>query len=106
MLNNRIIPTDYPDFEEFGPAPCSKSDPDAFFPVEFLNDDPKAKPVYRNEKEVKQICSTCPYQLRCLEYALKNPIEQGIWGGTTEYERKKMRRGTLKALRILPSKHK
>ncbi len=106
MFRENIVPADYPNFEEFGPTPCSKSDPDVFFPEEFLNLDPKAKPIYSYEKEAKLLCSECPYKMRCLEYALKNQFEQGIWGGTTEYDRKKLRRVARKALRITPSKRK
>jgi WhiB family redox-sensing transcriptional regulator len=44
---------------------------------------------YDHEKEAKAICAECPYKIRCLEYALKNH-EQGIWGGTTERDRRRI----------------
>lgn len=40
----------------------------------------------------RQICNTCPVKLECLEYALDNPREEGIWAGTTEKDRRNLRR--------------
>ena len=42
--------------------------------------------------EAKRICSTCPVKAECLEFALLRPSVQGVWGGTTEFERLHMRR--------------
>jgi WhiB family redox-sensing transcriptional regulator len=36
-------------------------------------------------------CNTCPVNRACLEYALSNPDEQGIWGGRTAAERNRLR---------------
>src|SRR5262245_28265876 len=41
-------------------------------------------------------CRLCPVLARCLQYAFDhNDIqgEQGIWGGTTAYQRRQIRRG-------------
>ena len=46
---------------------------------------------YANEMTAKAICITCPIRMQCLQQALENE-EYGIWGGTTEIERKAMRR--------------
>lgn len=35
----------------------------------------------------KRVCSTCPVQAECLAHAMANP-EVGVWGGTTEVERR------------------
>lgn len=45
-------------------------------------------------KRALKICQTCPEQDPCLEYALSLPIGQdiGIWGGTTERQRERIRR--------------
>jgi hypothetical protein len=88
---------DYPDFEEFGTPPCAETFPDAFFTEEKSESN-----IYRDgrtivqtwarddhEKEAKAICAECPYKVRCLAYALKNN-EQGIWGGTTERDRRRI----------------
>jgi WhiB family redox-sensing transcriptional regulator len=39
----------------------------------------------------RAVCDTCPVQVDCLEYAIVNRVEHGIWGGVGEKERKKIR---------------
>ncbi len=38
----------------------------------------------------KKICQNCPVALRCLNYALTENIEHGVWGGTSERERRRI----------------
>lgn len=38
----------------------------------------------------RKICDTCPVQNRCLDYALANRIDHGVWGGTSERERRRI----------------
>jgi WhiB family redox-sensing transcriptional regulator len=38
----------------------------------------------------RQICSTCPVQGPCLEYALAERIDHGVWGGASERERRRI----------------
>lgn len=38
----------------------------------------------------KQVCSACPVRQKCLDYATKRRLD-GIWGGTSEHERRDMR---------------
>lgn len=93
-----VFPEDYPDFTEFGAPPCSESYPDAFFPQENPPDEDghvKAA-AYKMERQAKEICAACPYTERCLAYALAHSRENGIWGGTTEIQRKSMRRAAYK----------
>lgn len=40
----------------------------------------------------RRICATCPIQSPCLEYALRNKIDHGVWGGTSERERRRIAR--------------
>lgn len=40
----------------------------------------------------RKICAGCSLQARCLEYALVNRIDHGVWGGTSERERQRIRR--------------
>jgi WhiB family redox-sensing transcriptional regulator len=40
----------------------------------------------------KLICRVCPVKLTCLNLALANGQEAGIWGGTTEDERRRLLR--------------
>jgi len=38
----------------------------------------------------RRICSTCPVQATCLEFALANRVEHGVWGGCSERERRRI----------------
>lgn len=41
----------------------------------------------------KQICATCPVKEACLDYALENRIDHGVWGGTSERQRRRLLKG-------------
>ncbi|MFN2503986.1 MAG: WhiB family transcriptional regulator [Acidimicrobiales bacterium] len=62
-------------------AACRGLDPDVFFPA---SDDEAGV--------AKAVCETCPVREECLEYALETRQEDGIWGGLTETERRRLRR--------------
>jgi WhiB family redox-sensing transcriptional regulator len=38
----------------------------------------------------RRICATCPVQDPCLEHALVNRIDHGVWGGCSERERRRI----------------
>ncbi|MGN6692634.1 MAG: WhiB family transcriptional regulator [Aquihabitans sp.] len=38
----------------------------------------------------RAICAECPVKEPCLEYALENRIEHGVWGGCSERERRRI----------------
>lgn len=42
-------------------------------------------------KFAKQVCQGCPIQEPCLEYAIAEHTEVGIWGGLTGRERVRLR---------------
>lgn len=44
-------------------------------------------------KKLKAVCDECPVREPCLEYALELPEREtmGVWGGTSERERRKIR---------------
>ena len=62
-------------------ANCKDKDPDLFFPNRGAS-----------TRKAKQICSECPVQKHCLEYAIVNAEKFGIWGGLSERERRKIRK--------------
>jgi WhiB family transcriptional regulator, redox-sensing transcriptional regulator len=37
-----------------------------------------------------RICAHCPVRTPCLNYALSNRIEHGVWGGASEQDRRQM----------------
>ncbi len=43
-------------------------------------------------REAKAVCADCPVLTACLAYALATRQEYGVWGGTTERERRAMAR--------------
>jgi len=43
-------------------------------------------------RRARLICFTCPVKDPCLEYAIVHDEVQGMWGGASERERRKMRR--------------
>ena len=44
-----------------------------------------------NAAKARAICSTCPVRQECLAHALADPESAGVWGGTTDRERRKDR---------------
>ena len=64
-------------------AACHGLDPDIFFPIS----EDEATPA-------KAVCGTCSVREACLEWALAAG-EEGVWGGLTERERRRLRRGGL-----------
>lgn len=41
------------------------------------------------EEEAKAVCSRCPFKQPCLDLAIENQEEYGVWGMTTPKERLK-----------------
>lgn len=60
---------------------CVGVDPDLFYPERG-----------QSTQEAKAICRTCSVRLNCLDYAVREREIWGIWGGTSERERRVMRR--------------
>jgi WhiB family transcriptional regulator, redox-sensing transcriptional regulator len=64
-------------------ALCAQTDPEAFFPEKG-----------GSTREAKKVCRTCDVRAECLEYALEHDERFGIWGGLSERERRRLKRGT------------
>lgn len=43
-------------------------------------------------KRTKEFCRNCPVKAQCLDFALRNNEQFGIWGGTSVTERRLLRR--------------
>lgn len=41
-------------------------------------------------ERARKICRNCPVAETCLEYALENRIDHGVWGGASERERRRI----------------
>lgn len=67
---------------ELGATPeCAETDPEVFFPEQGRVD---------LARQAVEICDRCPVREACLELAIRDG-EWGIWGGTTEGRRRKIR---------------
>jgi WhiB family transcriptional regulator, redox-sensing transcriptional regulator len=65
-------------------ALCAQTDPEAFFPEKG-----------GSTREAKKICLGCEVRNECLEYALAHDERFGIWGGLSERERRRLKRGII-----------
>lgn len=68
-------------------AACRHEDPDLFFPVG------SGAPALAQADGARSVCRRCPVREPCLRWALSTGQEYGVWGGTTEAERRSLRRG-------------
>jgi len=60
---------------------CAEKSPSMFFPSDGVG-----------VEVAKKICAECPVRTTCLEYALENRIDHGVWGGTSERQRRRIQR--------------
>jgi WhiB family transcriptional regulator, redox-sensing transcriptional regulator len=58
---------------------CRQLAPSTFFPNDGVG-----------VEVARRICATCPVQEPCLEYALAERIDHGVWGGASERERRRI----------------
>ena len=65
-------------------ANCMGVDPELFFPERGSS-----------TREAKEVCRGCVVAQECLEFAIANGEKFGIWGGMSERERRRVRRGRL-----------
>jgi len=63
---------------------CAEVDPDLFYPESGAPN-----------RDAKRICAGCDVRAKCLAYALAHRERFGVWGGTTERERRRMRRAPV-----------
>jgi WhiB family transcriptional regulator, redox-sensing transcriptional regulator len=68
-------------------ARCRDVDPQVFFP----NDGPGVQSAQR-------YCAECLVRESCLEYALENHIQHGVWGGASERARRRISHQRRRAL--------
>ena len=60
---------------------CRRETPSKFFPSDGVG-----------VEVARKGCATCPVKSPCLEYALRNGIDHGVWGGASERERRRSAR--------------
>lgn len=62
-------------------ALCAETAPELFFPEKGTS-----------SAAAKRLCAACDVRGRCLEYALTNNLQDGIYGGRSPKERARLRR--------------
>jgi WhiB family transcriptional regulator, redox-sensing transcriptional regulator len=67
-------------------AACRHTDPNLFFPAGSTG------LAIEQIEAAKAVCRSCPVQDACLRFAFETNQEAGIWGGTDEDERRRLRR--------------
>ncbi len=60
-------------------AACHGLEPEKFYPE-----------TDEEAEAAKRVCAVCAVQEACLEYALARREKDGIWGGCTERERRRI----------------
>lgn len=75
-------------------AACREVDPEVFFPVGVTG------PAVAAIAAAKAICADCIARAECLEFAVSTNQEYGIWGGTSEEERRDIRRARRATRRL------
>ena len=72
-------------------AICREEDPELFFPIGSTG------PAATQVDQAKVVCMRCPVVADCLTWALETGQENGVWGATSEDERRVMRRRGVRA---------
>jgi WhiB family redox-sensing transcriptional regulator len=70
-------------------AKCRGVNPEEFFPGDS-----------NGFAAARRVCAECTVRPECLEYALENGIELGVWGGASQRERKRIARSRRGATRL------
>lgn len=67
-------------------ALCREEDPELFFPIG------TAGPAAVQAEQAKVVCRRCPVVADCLTWALETGQDAGVWGATSEDERRQLAR--------------
>jgi len=60
---------------------CKEMDPAIFFPSDGVG-----------VVIAQAVCNECPVKTECLEYALEDRVDHGVWGGASERQRRRILR--------------
>jgi WhiB family redox-sensing transcriptional regulator len=88
---NRTVDWDADDWRD--EAACRNAEPDLFFPIGSTGI------AVDQIDAAKRVCNACEASEACLDFALATNQESGVWGGTSEDERRKLRKAWLAARR-------
>ena len=74
------------DYEWRKQALCRDTDPELFFPVGSTGQ------ALLQLSKAKETCNQCTVRVECLQFAIDTNQDSGVWGGTSEDERRAIRR--------------
>ena len=80
-MDDDVVETDW-----MAKGSCRSVAPAVFFPSDGVGVD-----------RARRICATCPVSEPCLEYAITAREKDGVWGGRTARERRRMIRQRRKS---------
>lgn len=63
----------------FAEGVCGQTDPELFYPEKG-----------QSPRPAKELCAGCPVRVRCLQWALDTGQWQGVWGGLSVRERRRL----------------
>jgi WhiB family redox-sensing transcriptional regulator len=72
-------------------AACREEDPELFFPIGTTG------PALLQIEHAKAVCRSCSVIEDCLAWALESGQDSGVWGGTSEDERRALQRRGVRA---------
>ena len=72
-------------------ALCRDEDPELFFPIGTTG------PAETQVESAKVVCQRCSVIEDCLSWALETGQDAGVWGGTSEDERRALKRRGVRA---------
>jgi WhiB family redox-sensing transcriptional regulator len=72
-------------------AACRDEDPELFFPIGTTG------PALMQVEDAKAVCRRCDVAEACLNWALENGQDAGVWGGLSEDERRALKRRRARA---------
>ncbi|MFV0258395.1 MAG: WhiB family transcriptional regulator [Acidimicrobiales bacterium] len=78
-----------PDLSWRATAACRDTSPELFFPIGTTGQ------AVDQIAAAKLVCTACPSRVPCLEFALSTNQDSGVWGATSEEERRQLRRTYL-----------
>lgn len=78
-----------PDLSWRREASCRDTSPELFFPIGTTGQ------AIDQIEAAKMVCMGCPARIACLEFALSTNQDSGVWGATSEEDRRHLRRTYL-----------
>jgi WhiB family redox-sensing transcriptional regulator len=70
-------------------AVCATADPEAWWPEKGTSTFP-----------ARLICTQCPVRRDCLDFALTHNEDEGVWGGYSSRQRRRLKRGEIVELAV------